>query len=99
MSSHVRLYYNNNIQGATLQNVNAELVRSLEGLQERRKNILIEIKNEEDKKKDLEQYIEKIQAQLEDLNALLERKAEIRNEFEKSITRTESAYSKVYYII
>ena len=71
----------------------------MEGLQERRKNILIEIKNEEDKKKDLEQYIEKIQAQLEDLNALLERKAEIRNKFEKSITRTESAYIKVYYII
>ena len=70
----------------------------MEGLQERRKNILIEIKNEEDKKKDLEQYIEKIQAQLEDLNALLERKAEIRNEFEKSITRTESAYIKVYLI-
>ena len=47
----------------------------------------------------LKQYIEKIQAQLEDLNSLLERKAEIRNEFEKSITRTESAYIKVYYII
>lgn len=67
----------------------------MEGLQERRKNILIEIKNEEDKKKDLEQYIEKIQVQLEELNALLERKAEIRNEFEKSITNTEAAYIKV----
>lgn len=38
------------LQGATLQTFNTELVKSLEGLRERRDNILIDIKKEEEKK-------------------------------------------------
>ena len=98
MSSHVRVF-NKLLQGATLQTFNAELIRSLEGLQERRKNIIVDIKKEEERKKDLEQYIIKLQAEIETLNELLERKIEIRNEFEKTISNTEGAYKKVKYYL
>ena len=83
------------LQGATLQTFNTELVKSLEGLRERRDNILIDIKKEEEKKNEIEKIIEKIQIELENLNEHLQRKIEIRNEFERVIQNTEGAYFKV----
>ena len=48
MSEHVYKLYKKiflfKLQGATLQTFNTELVKSLEGLRERRDNILIDIK-------------------------------------------------------
>jgi Sjoegren syndrome nuclear autoantigen 1 len=70
-------------------------VKSLEGLRERRDNILIDIKKEEEKKNEIEKIIEKIQIELENLNEHLQRKIEIRNEFERVIQNTEGAYFKV----
>ncbi len=40
-----------------LNNYNTELVRSIEGLKERRENVLMEIKKEEERKQELENYI------------------------------------------
>ena len=51
-----------------MQNFNTELVRSLEGLKERRDNILIEIKKEEDRKNEIERILFKLREELEQIN-------------------------------
>jgi hypothetical protein len=53
-----------------LQNFNTELVRSLESIRERRENILMEIKKEEDRKNEIEKYIIKLKDELEGLNGM-----------------------------
>jgi hypothetical protein len=69
----------------------------LEGLRERRDNILIDIKKDEERKKDLETAIEKMKIELDELTEMLEKKVEVRNEFDRIITSTETAYIKVSY--
>lgn len=51
-----------------LNNYNLELVRSIEGLKERRENVLMEIKKEEERKQELENYIEKLKRDLVNLD-------------------------------
>jgi len=46
------------------------LVKSLEGLRERRDNILLEIKKDEEKRRDIENYIKKLEIELEGLNGI-----------------------------
>jgi Sjoegren syndrome nuclear autoantigen 1 len=75
------------------------LVKSLEGLKERRDNILIEIKKDEERKNEIEKFIEKLGSELEELKESLQKKVEVRNEFDKVITNTESAYFKVNFIL
>ena len=74
-------------------------VKSLEGLKERRDNILIEIKKDEERKNEIEKFIEKLGSELEELKESLQKKVEVRNEFDKVITNTESAYFKVNFIL
>jgi hypothetical protein len=71
----------------------------LEGLRERRDNILIDIKKDEERKKDLETAIEKMKIELDELTEMLEKKVEVRNEFDRIITSTETAYIKVSYFL
>ena len=71
----------------------------MEGLRERRDNILIDIKKDEERKKDLETAIEKMKIELDELTEMLEKKVEIRNEFDRIITSTETAYIKVSYFL
>lgn len=75
------------------------MVKSLEGLKERRDNILIEIKKDEERKNEIEKFIEKLGSELEELKESLQKKVEVRNEFDKVITNTESAYFKVNFIL
>jgi hypothetical protein len=67
----------------------------LEGLRERRDNILIDIKKDEERKKDLENVIEKMKMELDELTEILEQKVEVRNEYDRIISSTETAYVKV----
>ena len=71
----------------------------MEGLRERRDNILIDIKKDEERKKDLETAIEKMKIELDELTEMLEKKVEVRNEFDRIITSTETAYIKVSYFL
>jgi Sjoegren syndrome nuclear autoantigen 1 len=71
------------------------LVRSLEGLKERRENIIIEIKKEEDRKIEIERIISKLREELEGLNESLDKKYDVKNEFDKVIQNTEGAFVKV----
>lgn len=78
-----------------MQNVNADLVKSLEGLRERRDNIIVDIQKDSERKNEIEQMIQKLQAELENLNMIIDKKIELRADFETSINNTEGAYLKV----
>ena len=60
---------------------------------------MIDIKKDEERKKDLETAIEKMKIELDELTEMLEKKVEVRNEFDRIITSTETAYIKVSYFI
>ena len=81
-------------QAASLQNYNSELVKSLEGIRERRENLLIDMKKDTEEKNEIIQTIEKLSQELEELNATLIQKEEIKNEYDKIISNTEMAYYK-----
>ena len=83
------------LQAASLQNYNSELVKSLEGIRERRENLLIDMKKDTEEKNEIIQAIEKLSQELEELNASLLQKEEIKNEYDKVISNTEMAYYKL----
>ena len=55
----------------------------------------MEIQKDSDRKAEIEQMIISIQNDLENLNIILDKKNEIREEYESSINNTEGAYFKV----
>ena len=78
-----------------MQNYNSELVKSLEGIRERRENLLVDMKKDTEEKNEIEQTIEKLSQELEELNANLIQKEELKNEYDKVISNTELAYYKL----
>ena len=78
-----------------MQSYNSELVKSLEGIRERRENLLIDMKKDTEEKNEIIQTIEKYTQELEELNANLMQKEAIKNEYDKVITNTEMAYYKL----
>ena len=78
-----------------MQNYNTELVKSLEGIRERRENLLIDMKKDNEEKNEIVQTIEKLSQELEELNAALLQKEEIKNNYDKVISNTEIAYYKL----
>ena len=78
-----------------MQNYNSELVKSLEGIRERRENLLVDMKKDTEEKNEIEQTIEKLSQELEELNASLIQKEELKNEYDKVISNTELAYYKL----
>ena len=100
MSQHVIkliyiIYISNLIQAASLQNYNTELVKSLEGIRERRENLLIDMKKDNDEKMEINQNMEKLSQELEELNMNLQYKENLKKEFDKVISNTEKAYYKL----
>ena len=83
------------LQAASLQNYNSELVKSLEGIRERRENLLIDMKKNTEEKNEIVQTIEKLSQELEELNTTLFQKEELKNEYDKVISNTELAYYKL----
>ena len=82
-------------QGATMQNYNTELVRCIAILREKHEEVSRQIQQEE---KDKDQ-IQKDQALLTDrlrkITVSLARKMQARDEYDKTIRETESAYLKI----
>ena len=100
MSQHVIkltyiIFISNLIQAASLQNYNTELVKSLEGIRERRENLLIDMKKDNDEKMEITQNMEKLSQELEELNMTLQYKENLKKEFDKVISNTEKAYFKL----
>lgn len=70
----------------------------MEGLRERRDNIIVDIQKESERKNEIEQMIQKLQGDLENLNIIIDKKIELSNDYEHSINNTEGAYKKVRII-
>eukprot|EP00913_Durusdinium_trenchii_P014043 g13184.t1 len=92
-------------QGATLQNYNNELVKSIEDLREKREELNRQIlKEEEDKAKIQKEHevwelllseLSILTDRLQKVNESLVRKTQARNEYDKTIQETEAAYMKI----
>ena len=70
-------------------------MKSLEGIRVRRENLLIDMKKDTEAKNEIVQTMDKLTQELEELNATLIQKEEIKNEFDKVISNTEMAYYKL----
>jgi len=82
-------------QGAALQNHNNELVRCIEDLREKRLEIDRQIREDEQEKAKIQNDIQVLSRRLAQLNESLARKIASRNEYDKVIQETESAYMKI----
>ena len=47
------------------------MVKSLEGLRERRDNLIMEIKKDEEKRREIDNYIKKLELEFENLNGII----------------------------
>merc|ERR1712205_130415 len=82
-------------QGASLQNYNNELVKSLEELREKRETINREIAREEEDKNKIQNDLKILTERLSRINDSLARKVAARNEYDQTIQETEAAYLKI----
>ena len=81
--------------GATLQNYNNELVRSIEDLREKREELNRQIAVDEQEKGGLTMQLTTLTNRLQKVNDSLVRKTQARNEYDKTIQETEAAYMKI----
>jgi Sjoegren syndrome nuclear autoantigen 1 len=81
--------------GATLQTYNQELVKCLEDLKVKKKEILRVVKEEEYEKCALEKDIKSLQEKLNNVNNNLEKHKALCDSYEKTIQDTESGFKKV----
>lgn len=82
-------------QGATLQNYNNELVKCIEDLCSKRDELHRSILQEEEEKQKLQNDIRVLTERMAKVNESLAKKMASRNEFDKTIAETESAYMKI----
>ncbi|KAI8463908.1 MAG: deflagellation inducible protein [Monoraphidium minutum] len=82
-------------QGAALQTSNAELVKCIEDLREKREGMLKQIENEESEKMKIQVELQQLTKRLAAINESLARKIDTKNEYEKVIQETEAAYLKI----
>ena len=82
-------------QGATLQNYNNELVKCIEDLREKREEVNKHILKEEEEKAKIQKDLSILTDRLSQINESLARKAQARNEYDKTIQETEAAYMKI----
>merc|ERR1712129_273499 len=82
-------------QGATLQNYNNELVKSIEDLREKREEMNRQILREEEDKTKIQRELSLPTDKLSKINESLVRKTQARSEYDKTIQETEAAYMKI----
>ncbi|CAL7943698.1 microtubule nucleation factor SSNA1 isoform X2 [Xylocopa sonorina] len=81
--------------GAALQAYNQELVKCLEEMKLRRTELQAEIESQEEEKNHLQREIEKLSYKLTRLNDCLTKRIAVRNEYDRTIADTETAYVKI----
>ena len=82
-------------QGAALQSYNNELVKCVEDLCAKRDELQKSIQVEEDERAKLEHDIKVLSTKLAKVNENLSKKLATRNEYDRTIAETESAYMKI----
>lgn len=81
--------------GAALQTYNQELVKCLEEMKLRRAELQSQIESQEEEKNSLQREIEKMSYKLTRLNDSLAKRIAVRNEYDRTIADTETAYMKI----
>ena len=81
--------------GGTLQNYNNELVNCIEELREKREELNRSIAADEEEKAKIQNDLRILTERLSRINDNLARKISSRTEYDKTITETEAAYSKI----
>ncbi|KAL2735602.1 Sjoegren syndrome nuclear autoantigen 1 isoform X1 [Vespula squamosa] len=88
--------------GAALQTYNQELVKfflklfqGLEEMKLRRSELQTQIESQEEEKNNLQREIEKMSHKLTRLNDSLAKRVAVRNEYDRTIADTETAYMKI----
>lgn len=81
--------------GAALQTYNQELVKCLEDMKLRRSALQSQIVSQEEEKSNLQSEIEKMSCKLTHLNDSLAKRIAVRNEYDRTIADTETAYMKI----
>ena len=84
----------NQSQGS-LQNYNSDLVKCLQELRQKREHVNKEIVSEEREKGRVQKQLAELTEQLQRLNDSINHKTRSRNDYDKTIQETESAYMKV----
>ncbi|KAL5012555.1 hypothetical protein ScPMuIL_011106 [Solemya velum] len=82
-------------QGAALQGYNNELVKCINELCAKRDDLHKQILQEDEEKQKLQNDIRILTERLSKVNESLSKKMASRNEFDKTIAETESAYMKI----
>ena len=82
-------------QGASLQNYNNELVKCIEDLRAKREEVNRQILKEEEEKAKIQRDLSILTDRLSTITEPRARKIQARNEYEKTIQDTESAYMKI----
>ncbi|XP_043500330.1 Sjoegren syndrome nuclear autoantigen 1 homolog isoform X1 [Polistes fuscatus] len=88
--------------GAALQTYNQELVKfflklfqGLEEMKLKRAELQTQIDSQEEEKNNLQREIEKMSHKLTRLNDSLAKRVAVRNEYDRTIAETETAYMKI----
>ncbi|KAL6448455.1 hypothetical protein ACFW04_000400 [Cataglyphis niger] len=81
--------------GAALQTYNQELVKCLEEMKLRRAELQSQVIAQEEEKNNLQREIEKMSCKLTHLNDSLAKRIAVRNEYDRTISDTETAYMKI----
>lgn len=81
--------------GAALQAYNQELVKCLEEMKSRRTELQAQIESQEEEKNNLQREIESLSYKLTRLNDSLTKKIAVRNEYDRTISDTETVYIKI----
>lgn len=98
-NSYINFYANEECKmsqhGAALQTYNQELVKCLEEMKLRRAELQSQIESQEEEKNSLQREIEKMSYKLTRLNDSLAKRIAVRNEYDRTIADTETAYMKI----
>ena len=78
-----------------LNNTNTELVKMMDTIIGQKNEIQALIDQEEEEKRQIEEQMRALSERLETLNASLGKKYHTRNEYDKTINETQSAFNKI----
>ena len=78
-----------------LNNTNSELCKMMENISKQRDEIQELINQEEDEKRAIEEQMRALSDRLDTINGSLAKKYTTRNEYQKTIDETQSAFNKI----
>ena len=79
----------------TLNNTNTDLCKMMENISKQRDEIQDLINQEEDEKRAIEEQMRALSDRLDVINGSLAKKYTTRNEYQKTIDETQSAFNKI----